>query len=493
MIDVTYYLKYRPQRFAELDSVDAREALIRIFRSGKVPHAFLLSGPKGIGKTSAARIIAKSLNCLHLKKGFEPCNNCSICLAVNRGSFLDVLEIDAASNRGIDNIRDLKEKVKLSPSRGNCKVYIVDEAHMLTTEAFNALLKTLEEPPQKVVFILCTTNPEKLPETIISRCTRINFKKASEVEMIGSLQKVVEGEKLLVDKKVLGKIARFTDGSFRDAHKVLEELSFLNRKINQKDVDQILGRQQAYGPTFLIKILEKGTLLEAIAEVERVAEGGVDILDYTKYLLEELRFYLHGVWGLADGRESDFKESELLDCIQIFSHAVSEIRTAVLPILSLEVAISRIMGKKSKKNGRKDKPASPSSPRVDPSSRTRLADEANEAEAGLGGKVSSRQWREVLDKVRPQNHSIEAFLKAAYPIGLAGNVLKLGVYYQFHKECLEKEANRRIVEQAASDVLGLPVRVFCQISSKKQLGRKRSSEQDLMAVAKTIFGGEKNV
>ena len=477
---MAYYLKYRPQRFAELDSSGAREALIRIFKSGKVPHAFLLSGPKGIGKTSAARIIAKSLNCLHLKKGFEPCNNCSICLAINRGSFLDVLEIDAASNRGIDNIRDLKEKVKLSPSRGSCKVYIIDEVHMLTTEAFNALLKTLEEPPQKVVFILCTTNPEKLPETIISRCTRINFKKASEAEMVGSLQKVVEGEKLSVGKKVLEKIAHLTDGSFRDAQKVLEELSFLNKKITQKDVDQILGRQQAYNPTFLVKILEKGTLSEAIAEVERVAEGGVDILDYTKYLLEELRFYLHGVWGLADGREGDFKENELLDYIQIFSHAVLEIKTAALPILSLEVAIGKIMGKKNKKNGKRTKK----------SAVKKVTTVSRESE---DKKVSNKQWQEVLNRVRPQNHSVEAFLKAAYPIGLVGSVLKLGVYYQFHKECLEKEVNRRIVEQAASDVLGLPVRVFCQISSKKQPGRRVSNEQDLMTVAKTIFGGEKNV
>jgi len=472
---VTYYLKYRPQRFAELDNSGAREALIRIFGSGKIPHAFLLSGPKGIGKTSAARIIAKSLNCLHLKKEFEPCNSCPICLAINKGSFLDILEIDAASNRGIDNIRDLKEKVKLSPSRGRYKVYIIDEVHMLTTEAFNALLKTLEEPPPKVVFILCTTNPEKLPETIISRCTRINFKKASETEMMGSLQKVIEGEKLSVEKKALRKIARFTDGSFRDAHKILEELSFLNRKITQKDVDQILGRQQAYSPTFLVKILAKGTLVEAIMEVERVAEGGVDILDYTKYLLEELRFYLHGVWGLADGKEGDFKESELLDYIQIFSHAVLEIKTAVLPILSLEVAVSRAM-KKSK--GRNAKP--PASP--------------NRGE-NLSGKVTNKQWQKVLDGVRPRNHSIEAFLKAAYPIGLIGSVLKLGVYYQFHKECLEKEANRRIVEQVASDVLGLPVRVFCQISNnkRKRPKRKATNKQDLMTVAKTIFGGEKNV
>jgi len=479
---VTYYLKYRPQRFVELDSSEAREALIRIFKSGKVPHAFLLSGPKGIGKTSAARIIAKSLNCLHLKKGFEPCNNCSVCLAINRGSFLDILEIDAASNRGIDNIRDLKEKVKLSPGRGRCKVYIIDEVHMLTTEAFNALLKTLEEPPPEVVFILCTTNPEKLPETIISRCTRINFKKASEAETVGSLQKVVEGEKLLVDKGVLGKIARLTDGSFRDAHKVLEELSLLNKKITQKDVDQILGRQQAYNPIFLVKILEKGTLLEAIAEVERVVEGGADILDYTKYLLEELRFYLHGVWGLADGREGDFKESELLDYIQVFSHAIAEIKTAALPVLSLEVAIGKIMGKRNKKNGERAK-------------KSVVKSKDGNTDLKKNKKVSDKQWQEILERVRPQNHSIEAFLKAAYPIGLVGSVLKLGVYYQFHKECLEKEANRRIVEQAASDVLGLSVRVFCQISSKKQKQPKRKviNKQDLMTVAKTIFGGEKNV
>ncbi len=488
---MTYYLKYRPRKFADLDNLEAREALIRIFKSGKIPHALLLAGPKGIGKTSAARIIAKSLNCLHREGGFEPCDHCPACLDINRGNFLDVLEIDAASNRGIDNIRDLKEKVKLAPSRGKYKVYIIDEVHMLTNEAFNALLKTLEEPPPKVVFILCTTNPEKLPETILSRCTRINFKKASETEIVSSLRKVIRGEKLSVDKGVLTKIARLTDGSFRDAQKVLEELSLLNKKITRKDVDQVLGRQRAYSAKFLMKILIKGTLPEAMAEVERVGKGGVDILDYTKRLLEELRLYLHGIWGLADGRKSDFTESQLLEYIQIFSDAAKEMKVAVLPILSLEIAVGKILSKGDKNkrnNGGVPKSVGREHVVID---REKGSDDAEQEEK----TVTDGQWREILEKVRPQNHSVEAFLRAAYPIGLSDSVLRLGVYYQFHKECLERGVNRRIVEQAASEVLGSPVQISCQISERKggERPQREDRERDLIETAKTIFGGEDDV
>ncbi|PIV01497.1 DNA polymerase III, subunit gamma and tau, partial [Candidatus Shapirobacteria bacterium CG03_land_8_20_14_0_80_39_12] len=188
---VSFYLKYRPQKFLDLDSSEAREELLKIFKSEKIPHALLFSGPRGIGKTSAARIVAKAVNCEKVQsteykehREFEPCNQCDSCISITNGTNVDILEIDAASNRGIDDIKELREKIKLSPASAKYKVYIIDEAHMLTPEAFNALLKTLEEPPKHAIFILCTTDPEKLPKTIISRCQRINFKKASNKEIV---------------------------------------------------------------------------------------------------------------------------------------------------------------------------------------------------------------------------------------------------------------------------------------------------------------------
>ena len=185
---MVFYRKYRPQKIDELDNQSVRESLYSIFSKGNFPHAFLFTGPKGLGKTSTARIVAKAINCekhkdlegIRSEKEIEPCNKCEQCLSITNGNNLDIFEIDGASNRGIDEIRDLKEKIKLAPFKASKKVYIIDEVHMLTTEAFNALLKTLEEPPSHAVFILCTTEPHKVPATIVSRCLRINFTRATD-------------------------------------------------------------------------------------------------------------------------------------------------------------------------------------------------------------------------------------------------------------------------------------------------------------------------
>ncbi|MBI2010012.1 MAG: DNA polymerase III subunit gamma/tau [Candidatus Chisholmbacteria bacterium] len=205
------YLQYRPQRVKDLDLKTVREFFERILLSGKVNHAYLFTGPKGGGKTSAARILAKIVNCtkneavmLGKRKKFEePCNKCVACKSIASGSMVDLIEIDAASNRGIDDIRDLREKIRLAPVAAARKVYIIDEVHMLTLEAFNALLKTLEEPPLHAVFILATTEAHKVPETIVSRCVRVVFPKASREEIRRSLDRVVKGEKLKVASDAL--------------------------------------------------------------------------------------------------------------------------------------------------------------------------------------------------------------------------------------------------------------------------------------------------
>src|SRR6266581_3023021 len=220
---MVFYRKYRPQIIDDLDNQVVRERLLAVLSKG-LPHAFLFTGPKGLGKTSAARIVAKAVNCEKIDR-IEPCNACEQCISITNGTNLDVLEIDAASNRGIDEIRDLKEKIRLSPLSAKKKVYIIDEVHMLTTEAFNALLKTLEEPPAHAMFILCTTEPHKVPATITSRCFHIAFKRATDEELVRSLKRIKEGEKLEVDEDALFAIAKMADGGFRDAAKILEELA----------------------------------------------------------------------------------------------------------------------------------------------------------------------------------------------------------------------------------------------------------------------------
>src|SRR5258705_2348813 len=211
--NMVFYRKYRPQTIDDLDSAAVRQTLFSVLKN-PTTHAFLFTGPKGLGKTSTARIIAKVINCENRKDNIEPCNACSQCKSITDGTNLDVLEIDAASNRGIDEIRDLKEKIRLSPAAAKKKVYIIDEVHMLTTEAFNALLKTLEEPPMNAMFILCTTEPHKVPATIISRCFHISFSPATEEELVRSFTRIVKAEKIDITEDALKYVASLSDRGF---------------------------------------------------------------------------------------------------------------------------------------------------------------------------------------------------------------------------------------------------------------------------------------
>ena len=333
-----FYLKYRPQKISELDLVEIREGLTQVLSAKSLPHAFLFAGPRGSGKTSAARIIAKVVNCSAGRS--EPCNRCSMCKAITAGRALDLIEIDAASNRGIDDIRDLRQKIRLAPSEAQYKVYIIDEAHMLTKEAFNALLKTLEEPPKHAIFILCTTEPEKLPGTIISRCLRFNFRKGRPEEVVRSLQKVVRGEKLKAEKEVLFEISRHVDGSFRDAQKILEQLASGRKKITVEMVRNVVGQISECQPDVLLQYLVEKNVVSAIKEINKLVIKGANLKNYTQELLELLRQCLLQSVGVADRvRLCELNQKEIIRLIELFNQAGREVRTAIIPQLPLELAV----------------------------------------------------------------------------------------------------------------------------------------------------------
>lgn len=451
-----FYLKYRPAEISELDLVDVREGLFSIVKSGKVNHALLFSGPRGTGKTSAARIMAKAINCLESAEKHEPCNKCDICKEINAGSSLDLIEIDAASNRGIDDIRDLREKIKLSPVKCKYKVYIIDEVHMLTNEAFNALLKTLEEPPAHAVFVLCTTEPEKLPQTILSRCLRFNFRKAKPEEIVNSLKRVVAGEKLEPEAGVLEEISKFTDGSFRDAHKILEQLSLSGKKISLVKTRAILGRTEELSPRRLLSFLAAKDVKGALKEIERVVSLGANLNVYTEEIINCLRGALLGKIGLDVEEQEEINAlsiSEIKVLINLTLRASGEFRISPVPQLPLELVVVEYCGlKQIGENPKKQE------------LQVKTKSGENSEAVGLG-KVEEK-WKEILERVKPLNHSVEALLKSCRPIKMEGQSLTVEVFYKFHKERLESQKCRQIVEEVVGEIFKTPIRLNCVLGKK---------------------------
>ena len=307
MAYVALYRKWRPQGFDSLVGQEAvRTALTNALETGRIAHAYLFAGPRGTGKTSTAKILAKAVNCEHGPTP-NPCNKCQNCVRINDGTSMDVFEIDAASNRGIDEIRDLREKVAFAPVNGRYKVYIIDEVHMLTTEAFNALLKTLEEPPPHVIFILATTEPHKIPATIHSRCQRFDFKRVTDSDIVKRLREVADGSGIAADDDALQLIAVQADGGMRDALSLLDQCGVMAERVSAETVRSVLGIVGREALRELIKAVGEGNVPKALELLEALLAGGKDV----KQIITELAEYLRAV--LLYKASPDYREIYLTD------------------------------------------------------------------------------------------------------------------------------------------------------------------------------------
>ena len=446
---MVFYRKYRPQTIEELDSLEIREKLSRVLSGANPPHAYLFSGPKGLGKTSTARIVAKALNCEKKTKGVEPCNKCDQCLSITNGTNMDVLEIDGASNRGIDEIRDLREKVRLSAVSASKKVYIIDEVHMLTTEAFNALLKTLEEPPSHVVFILCTTELHKVPPTIASRCFQILFTKATNEELVRSFERIVKKEKIEADKEVMKQIANLSDGSFRDGVKILEEL-VPYRKVT-KELLETKYHVQSVG-RFVISLMEnlvKRDTKRGLELVSELVDQGVDMKYFMEQLINELHSFLLYKLGIKNEKEFTVNNLQLTindikQLVELLSKAIGELKYAVLPQLPLELAI------------------------------VEWSVAALRSPSQLGGSSAAPHqdgldtfWKELIDKVKAQNQSAAGVLRGCSIKSYNDKELVLETGFKFHKERLDEPNAKELVKKVVSEIAGKEVTVSILLKEVK--------------------------
>lgn len=357
MTELVIYRKYRPQKFSEVVGQEhVIKTLTSALKTGKVAHAYLFAGPRGTGKTTVARLLAKAVNCLD-DSSYEPCNKCESCVDIMDGRAMDLIEIDAASNRGIDEIRELRERVRFTPSRGKYKVFVIDEAHQLTKEAFNALLKTLEEPPAHAIFILATTEPYKMLPTILSRVQRFDFKKVSLPDIVKRLEMIAQKEKIKVSEKALRIIALNSEGYMRDAESMFGQvIAFCgNKEIEVEDIENILGIVDINLAIKFIDLLAKKNSSEALTFIDKFVNQGYDLVQFIESLINYSRKLLlirvnkelsrlikeelsQEQLNTALRQAEEFSLQELSGCLEIFIEALYKMKRSSFPQIEIELA-----------------------------------------------------------------------------------------------------------------------------------------------------------
>ena len=505
----TLYRKYRPKNFSEIiGQKHIVQTLSNAVKNGRVGQAYLFTGPRGTGKTSIARIFAKTINCAHLKSAVT-CEKCENCRLINENRSLDIIEIDAASNTGVDNMRELRETVALPPTSLKYKVYIIDEVHMLSTGAFNALLKTLEEPPTHVVFILATTEIHKVPDTILSRCQRFDFTRLPIENIVAKLSLIAKAEKIKIDSDSLEMIAIAAEGGMRDAESLLGQVITLEDKnITKKEVEEILGTtDRKFSQEITAMIIEKDAT-GAIQRINELLRDGYDLQVFTKSLLNYLRQLmllkidpsLEKYFSYEMTEEQTTQMTKLSDKIELdriirtinlFLEAQSKIASSAMPQLPLEIAVIRatrtfpvdpekyavqppakIILKKENKIAPAPNMENGSRP---PESRTEKAAKIEapgqpspQDEAVIDIDSVKDNWKKLLADIKTHHYSMSALLASCRAVSAEGNEITVAVPYDFYKEKLDDPDNRLTVEDVFGKILGLKIRL--KVVTDKEAG-----------------------
>jgi len=514
------YRKWRPRLWEQVIGQEhVIQTLRNAVRSGRIGHAYLFAGPRGTGKTTTARLLAKAVNCLDEDPANRPCDRCEHCVAVNEGRFLDLIEIDAASNTSVDDVRDLREKINFSPSQGRTKVYIIDEVHMLSTAAFNALLKTLEEPPPHALFILATTEVHKIPATVLSRCQRYEFRRVPVAAMTALLRQKAAEEGLAVNDDALQWIARQATGAVRDAISLLDQLSSTGERVTLQSAQQVLGAVTSESVVRLVEAILAKDAASGLACIQAALDGGSDARQYARQVVEYLRGLLlvrlnnaamldatPEVRAQMASQAARFSTAWLLEVIRLFNEVVSDTRVSWQPGLGLELALAEALEERSPAaavtsgGGEASPPAAKAEPprQATPSARPagappvaakgEAAQTTRESTPAQGKSVGAvpalneirAAWNRVRQVVKQQSSLTAAALNSCKTFDVRDGVLILGYQNELLKSKMETEENLNRLRQALQAVLGVTLPVRCVV-----IGNKATIEAETLAGAES--------
>jgi DNA polymerase-3 subunit gamma/tau len=514
------YRKWRPQAWDEVVGQEhVIQTLLNAVKTDRVGHAYLFSGPRGTGKTTAARLLAKAVNCLAPDKAARPCNQCDYCKAVNENRFMDLIEIDAASNTSVEDVRDLRDKINFSPTQGQYKIYIIDEVHMLSTAAFNALLKTLEEPPPHAIFILATTEIHKIPATVLSRCQRHEFRRVPLEKIITRLDAIVKAESLQADDAALTLIARQSAGGLRDAISLLDQLASTGERITLELAQTVLGTATSQTVLALVQSISARDPAEGLNAIHRALDSGTDPRALARQIVEYLRALMLIQMGNGDEVETTadiraqmeqhaqaLAASEVLRNMRLFNTAAADTRGGWQPSLSLELAFAEALeipagqgmamstpepvpAHKAEPKPARSSPASTATQPTRDSSSVKQSEQPPQPAPAADFGLIRQNWKKVSAHIKPTNPNLTALLNSSHPVDVRDGVLIIGISSDVLFEKISIPENLRITQQAIAAVIGVDIPIQFIVHNAKNVTRS-DIKQDGMVAAALDNGGE---
>ena len=514
------YRKYRPKEWAE---VMGQDHIVRTLKNAiaadRVAHAYLFAGSRGTGKTTLARLLAKAVNCTNPDSTKRPCNECEHCKAVNDNRFMDLIEIDAASNTSVDDVRDLRDKINFSPSQGKYKIYIIDEIHMLSTAAFNALLKTLEEPPPHAIFVLATTEVHKIPATVLSRCQRHEFRRVPVGEIVTNLKMIVKAENLQADDDALIQIARQSAGGMRDAISLLDQLSSTGDKITLALAQTVLGTATSQTVLDTLTSIMNHDPAHGLETIHKALDAGADPRSLARQIVEYLRGLMLIQMGNANQVEAtadvkkqmqahakSFSTSDVLRMMKAFNHAATDLRGGWQPSLSLELALAEVLdapnesiptlaaprqaNKSQPFDHAQDRPAAAPRTESQPQAEREAVSHPQQVEKSVvnAGDVI-KAWKHISASLPKAQANLSALMNSVRMIDVQGKTLILGLASDVLVSKIDKPDQIEAIQKLIKDEFGADVSVRCVVTNAKGKIPPNVAQDGMVATA-IQHGGE---